>query len=857
MKKNLKELRNNGEAQLDSIVDILFSLQIAVVIIDRSSHEIIFVNNKAAEISLTTPKHMTGKKCSDTICRKGQDECFDCDLNRSFLNEGSELVRSDGSIRPILKSVTSVNFNGRNCLLVSYIDISELQKSEAVTGEYSKKLQTNTERLALAMEVAREGVWDLNIARNILDFDSTIYVMAGYSPGEYPGLFEEWEKRVYPDDLETARIDLENFLSQKNERYHSEFRFLRKDESYMWIKAIGKVVEVDDSGKPIRYIAILTDISSQKMREKRAALTNSLQSQLIKPGTLAAKTKMITDSLISAIDADFARIWLMKPADLCEKGCLFYNSGSNGKLCNRDGLCLHLLSSSGRYTHLDGDHRRIPIGAKKIGGIFSGKYDRLVINGILEDDRIPGKKWAEELGLVSFAGFRLEDSDENEIGVLALFSKDDINPEIEAYIQSIANLTSQVIINDKAEEKIRKYTETIERDLEEKKQMLKKATMLQKSFIQKTIPLMDTLNIRALFMPCENLGGDFFRVLKGVHHDKMVIIIGDCTDHGIKASMDASLLSSLIDPNLLDLYYDNRTDDFLKRISLDYIELADEDQFPTMMVLVFDMYTGDLYYSNANSELPFLIRNNQVERIEKAEGMHIGYYDNPVFERKHIHFQPGDRLLLYSDAITEIKKKNGLLVGHKGIKRILEKSTGNAEDCFDSIIEEIREEKGALPLDDDATLLLIEYSEHKKIQFQFNCVNEWKSYSRTLKEDFYSFDFDTDEIEKICIAIDEMCINAFVHGNKRDTDKSVILRGSINCKGINLFIEDEGEGFSPDSVPDPRIIIEKMMEGEEVDFTHGRGIWIAKQYLDSVEYNKKGNSVRLISQKSPRKVRNM
>ena len=1058
-KADLIHLQNIEKKQTVSMLDILLSLQVPILIIDRKSLKIVFANKAQADLSLTTPEEMIGKQCNDYVCPRAGDQCPVCDQNRTFNNEETVILRPDGSLCEVLKSVKPIVFQGKSSLIETHIDISGIKKAHLETIKLNDMLKNNKDRLALAMDVAKEGVWDLNIANNTLDFDSTIYRMAGYEPDEYPGLFEEWEKKVHPDYLDQARADLAFFLSGEDNSYKSKFKFLQKNDNYMWIKARGQIVEFDDSDKPIRYIGILTDITSQKMREKRASLRNKLQSQLIKPGTLENKAEMITKTLVSSIDADFARIWLVRPRDLCKKGCKNYTSDLYMKYCAAEENCLHLVSSSGRYTHINGEHSRVPIGALKIGSIFNSSYDKLITNDVLKDERVPNKKWAEELELVSFAGFRLEDSNGNKIGVLALFSKNIIDQEIETYIESIANLTSQVIINDKAEidlkealfqterannlmegrenrirqikeeiniltskmgwgnvyeethdndydkieitlndsrknalslaedaeiarrevveineqlsiikqavnsssdaiaisttngdyfylnstftnlfdytieqisminlnslfidgsiyleslnsgkegkswqkqvemisridiiypiflrvapfkdnnekiiglvwnftditeqriseSKIQEYTRTIEKDLEEKKSMLLKATMLQKSFIQKFIPVMDTLNIHALFMPCENLGGDFFRIQKGVHQDKMIIIIGDCTDHGIKASMDASLLSSLIDPNLNDLYYDNRTDEFLKRISLEYMKLAEEDQFPTMMVMVFDMYSGDLFYSNANSELPYLLRENEISMLEKADGMHIGYFENPVFERKHFHFQPGDRLFLYSDAIKEIKKENKSMLGDSGMRQILDICDDNATNSFDCLIDKIKGENGVFPLDDDATLILLEFKEHKKLQFKFNNIDDWRIYCKGLKKDLYDFDYSADEIERFSIAIDEMCLNAFDHGNKRDPQKYVTISGSINCKDINIFIEDEGDGFNPDSVPDPVSNIEEMIESDnEDDYIHGRGIWITKEFLDSVEYNKKGNSVRIIKQKNPNSVR--
>jgi formate hydrogenlyase transcriptional activator len=123
---------------------------------------------------------------------------------------------------------------------------------------------------------------------------------------------------------------------------------------------------------------------------------------------------VITQGLIDELGAAFARLWLIGPGDLC--GDCF-----KADLCSNRSSCLHLRASSGLSTNLNGDHRRIPIGALKIGQIAeSGRP--VCTNDALNDDRIPNKLWLRENGLCSFAAYPLIFKDEL-LGVLAMFSR--------------------------------------------------------------------------------------------------------------------------------------------------------------------------------------------------------------------------------------------------------------------------------------------------------------------------------------------------------------------------------------------------------------------------------------------------
>lgn len=89
------------------------------------------------------------------------------------------------------------------------------------------------------------------------------------------------------------------------------------------------------------------------------------------------------------------------------------------------------------------------------------------------------------------------------------------------------------------------------------------------------------------------------------------------------------------------------------------------------------------------------------------------------------------------------------------------------------------------------------------------------------------------------LAMEEAVTNAFRHGNKCDPHKRIILRYEVTPKRIDIEIQDEGAGFDPDAIPDPT-------QPEYIDRPHGRGIMLMRAYIDRVEYNQRGNAVRLI-----------
>jgi serine/threonine-protein kinase RsbW len=102
--------------------------------------------------------------------------------------------------------------------------------------------------------------------------------------------------------------------------------------------------------------------------------------------------------------------------------------------------------------------------------------------------------------------------------------------------------------------------------------------------------------------------------------------------------------------------------------------------------------------------------------------------------------------------------------------------------------------------------------------------------------------FDKDDIFAIHLTLEEAFNNAVKHGNKMDPAKKVSINYSIDSDKIEISITDEGDGFKPDSVADPRW-------GEGLLKPGGRGLLLMNSYMDVVKFNEQGNSVYMVRYK--------
>ncbi len=89
--------------------------------------------------------------------------------------------------------------------------------------------------------------------------------------------------------------------------------------------------------------------------------------------------------------------------------------------------------------------------------------------------------------------------------------------------------------------------------------------------------------------------------------------------------------------------------------------------------------------------------------------------------------------------------------------------------------------------------------------------------------------FDSDSAHWMSVAIRESVTNAVRHGNKLDPTKRVIVCFEYRAPEFTVIVEDEGEGFSPEKVPDP-------LAEENLLRASGRGIFFMKNFMDEVSY---------------------
>ena len=148
-------------------------------------------------------------------------------------------------------------------------DITEQKEGE-------RALQQLKDRLELAVEGAQLGIWDWDMTTDEVEFNEQWARMLGHSVDEIEPRLEEWERRVHPDDLRAVEDALSDHISGEAKYYDTEHRMQTATGEWKWIRDVGKVVERDEDGEPVRAVGIHLDIDDQKRREEELERTRAL-----------------------------------------------------------------------------------------------------------------------------------------------------------------------------------------------------------------------------------------------------------------------------------------------------------------------------------------------------------------------------------------------------------------------------------------------------------------------------------------------------------------------------------------------------------------------------------------------------
>ena len=238
------------------------------------------------------------------------------------------------------------------------------------------------------------------------------------------------------------------------------------------------------------------------------------------------------------------------------------------------------------------------------------------------------------------------------------------------------------------------------------------AREIQQLLMPKGSPCCDWYCMAIRNRMARDLGGDYFEFLT-MDDDCQAIFIGDVTGHGVHASVVMALLYGFIHyssaAGCAPLEMMSRVNSFLRTFA-ERSERLDHHFSTTLFYAIVDPESLVCHYINAGHVPPLVRRGAEIIRLSTTAPP-LGFLDDPEMELQSFHFEPGDRLLLYTDGVTEASGPDGELYGAKRLAALLRDVEGSPDAFLDALDEELRAFGVGEVVEDDCTTIVVDFTE--------------------------------------------------------------------------------------------------------------------------------------------------
>ena len=229
------------------------------------------------------------------------------------------------------------------------------------------------------------------------------------------------------------------------------------------------------------------------------------------------------------------------------------------------------------------------------------------------------------------------------------------------------------------------------------------ARTLQETLIPPTPPAIPNLEIAAAYRPAGNggeVGGDFYDAFQV--GDAWVIVLGDVSGKGVGAAMVTALVRHTVRALAVHFALPGQILSALNGVMLAH----ETDRFCTLAMISL-LHRGGRWEVTASSgghPLPVLVREGRLTEVGEP-GSLVGVLDDPAFVDTTLELAPADRLVLYTDGVTE-GRRGDEFYGDDRLHALLTAPSGEATELSQTIVDDVVQFQSEVPRDDIAVLVI-------------------------------------------------------------------------------------------------------------------------------------------------------
>jgi len=295
------------------------------------------------------------------------------------------------------------------------------------------------------------------------------------------------------------------------------------------------------------------------------------------------------------------------------------------------------------------------------------------------------------------------------------FHRLQFTPGAVALLQTFANQAALAIqrarlveaLQDKIDQLEAAQAELVQKERLDREMEL--ARQVQQSVLPRIFPLVAGYAFAAHNEPARRVGGDFYDVIL-LDADRFGVVIGDVSDKGMPAALYMALTRSLL---LAESRREPSPRAVLANVHRLLLELGQPSMFVTVFYGVVDGSARELIYSRAGHERPVLVRDGRAQFLG-GEGAFLGFVDDMdlALTEERIALARGDRLVLYTDGLTDAQAADGRAFGLERLVEMIEAHAGLAPDelCA-QMFADLAAYQGSAEQYDDMTMVVVEVNQ--------------------------------------------------------------------------------------------------------------------------------------------------
>ena len=235
------------------------------------------------------------------------------------------------------------------------------------------------------------------------------------------------------------------------------------------------------------------------------------------------------------------------------------------------------------------------------------------------------------------------------------------------------------------------------------------AAEMQETLLPEHPPEVDGQELAGYSRPSRDVGGDFYDYFE-VEPGVVCIVLGDATGKGLSAALLSSQCASILRTLANDLH---DPAELLARTNREFFNrVGHTHRFVTLFAMIADVKRGVAKYSSAGHPPPIVINEKASESrwLTYESGFPLGIFKDSTFTEKEITFEPGDKIMLYSDGLTDAQDGAGAFFGEDRIVSSVESAAGKPPQALlKALRENVQAHMGGREPTDDLTMVALGY----------------------------------------------------------------------------------------------------------------------------------------------------